>query len=222
MLQGQKWSAHKESSPLKKHHLWHAFIVFAASYILSFDTGFWAGALVISLLHLGQDMLKSTLKLRSNRNYFFSDQLIHLIILILVGTGYDFYAGYSPLIDFSLTQVATAAAVILCLKPANITIKNILDVFNIEAPGELSQNIDQEGREEDSRGLANAGKLIGIVERLLAFVLVLSGQVSAVGLIIAAKSILRFRNTKHSEYVLIGSLLSFGIAIFLALMISKL
>jgi len=68
----------------------------------------------------------------------------------------------------------------------------------------------------------SAGKLIGIVERLLAFVLVLFGQYSAVGLIIAAKSILRFRNTKHSEYVLVGTLLSFGIAIFLALMISEL
>lgn len=76
-------------------------------------------------------------------------------------------------------------------------------------------------QEEEVKGLPNAGKLIGIVERLLAFALILSGQNSAVGLIIAAKSILRFRNTEHSEYVLVGSLLSFGIAIFLALGVSE-
>jgi hypothetical protein len=47
-------------------------------------------------------------------------------------------------------------------------------------------------------------------------VLILFDQFAAIGFIIAAKSVLRFRDTDtaKTEYLLIGSLLSFGIAIF--------
>jgi hypothetical protein len=48
-------------------------------------------------------------------------------------------------------------------------------------------------------------------------------QYEAVGFIIAAKSILRYEGVKTSktEYVLIGSLLSFGIAIITGITILK-
>jgi len=222
MFQGQRWSERKASHAFTRHHVWHTLIVFAFSYLLSFEPGFWTAALLIALLHLGQDILKSALKVRKDKNLFFTDQLIHLLILAGVSVAYHHYSGYTMPFDVSLRTLAIVSSLILCLKPANIIIKNILDVFQIQAPGEPSQNIAQEGREEDPRGLPNAGKLIGITERLLAFVLVLFAQYSAVGLIIAAKSILRFRNTRHSEYVLVGTLLSFGIAIFLALVASSL
>ena len=42
----------------------------------------------------------------------------------------------------------------------------------------------------------------------------------ALSLIIAAKSILRFSGTQKSEYVLVGTLLSFGIAVFSGILIS--
>jgi len=48
------------------------------------------------------------------------------------------------------------------------------------------------------------------------------GQYEAVGLIIAAKSILRFKGTQHSEYVLVGTLLSFGIAVFTGILLNLL
>lgn len=190
--------------------------------MLSFDPGFWKAAGAIAILHLGQDILKSTLKIKHNKNTFFTDQGIHLLILIVISTVYVHIFGYTLPFEVSLSALGTIASLILCLKPANIIIKNILDVFHIEAPREPSKNLVDEGKEEDTKGLPNAGKLIGIVERLLAFILILFGQYSAVGLIIAAKSILRFRNTKQSEYVLVGTLLSFGIAIFLALLVSEL
>jgi hypothetical protein len=49
--------------------------------------------------------------------------------------------------------------------------------------------------------------------------LIAVNQFAAVGFIIAAKSILRFRDTDiaKTEYLLIGSLLSFGIAILLGI-----
>ncbi|MCG6189305.1 hypothetical protein [Maribellus maritimus] len=62
--------------------------------------------------------------------------------------------------------------------------------------------------------------MIGIVERFLALALIIMGQYQAVGLIIAAKSILRFKGVQKSEYVLIGTLLSFGIAAFSGILVN--
>jgi hypothetical protein len=59
------------------------------------------------------------------------------------------------------------------------------------------------------------------MERFLVLSLVLIGQYSAVGLIIAAKSILRYKSTQKNEYILVGTLLSFGIAVLLGILISN-
>lgn len=69
-----------------------------------------------------------------------------------------------------------------------------------------------EGRE------AGAGRWIGTLERLLIFVLVVMGEAGAAGLVVAAKSILRYPEiTGESpaitpEYVLVGSLASWLVA----------
>ena len=59
--------------------------------------------------------------------------------------------------------------------------------------------------------------MIGITERILT--LIILGQYAAIGFIMAAKSILRFKEsqTQKAEYVLIGTMLSFGIAIMLGI-----
>ncbi len=63
-------------------------------------------------------------------------------------------------------------------------------------------------------GLRNGGRQIGMLERGLIFFFVLAGQPLAVGFLIAAKSILRFgtasRDQTSAEYVIIGTLASFG------------
>ncbi|MEX0762150.1 MAG: hypothetical protein WD208_03770 [Dehalococcoidia bacterium] len=59
------------------------------------------------------------------------------------------------------------------------------------------------------------GRIIGILERMIVLTLVLVGQWGALGLVIAAKSIARFRNLDNrafSEYYLIGTLASILIA----------
>ncbi len=63
--------------------------------------------------------------------------------------------------------------------------------------------------------MKNAGALIGLLERLLTIMFVILGEYGAIGFIIAAKSILRFKDTDtaKTEYVLAGTFLSFGIAI---------
>jgi hypothetical protein len=82
---------------------------------------------------------------------------------------------------------------------------------------------DPEG--QDSASLQSAGKFIGIFERILVFVFIIINQWAAVGFLLAAKSIFRFGDLKEAkdrrltEYVLIGTLLSFAAAIFTALFV---
>lgn len=76
------------------------------------------------------------------------------------------------------------------------------------------------------RGLPKGGLTIGILERGLIFIMILSGQPEATGFLIAAKSILRFGTVAEdraaSEYVIIGTLASFGWAIATALAVQHL
>lgn len=68
---------------------------------------------------------------------------------------------------------------------------------------------------ELSRGL-----VIGVLERALALTLVLTSQFSALGLILAAKAIVRYQaldDRDFAEYVLIGTLTSLLIALLVGL-----
>jgi hypothetical protein len=71
------------------------------------------------------------------------------------------------------------------------------------------------------RGLRDGGRQIGMLERGLIYILILAGQPLGVGFLVAAKSILRFgtatRDQRSAEYVIIGTLASFGWAIAVAL-----
>lgn len=86
--------------------------------------------------------------------------------------------------------------------PANWLVRWILKVVRADIP----------------EGGNGAGRWIGILERLLIYVLVLAGQAAAAGLVVAAKSILRYPEISAKpqriapEYVLIGSLASWLIA----------
>lgn len=78
-------------------------------------------------------------------------------------------------------------------------------------PGESPQRLDV--REY------NAGRFIGVLERLLTYTFVLQGQYMAIGLILAAKGFSRFREMDQrdfAEYVLIGTLLSMASAVLIA------
>ena len=66
-------------------------------------------------------------------------------------------------------------------------------------------------------GLPHGGRLIGLLERGIIYMLVLTGNPAGVGFLIAAKSVLRFETARDDqragEYVIIGTLASFGWAL---------
>nr|MDQ3393678.1 DUF3307 domain-containing protein [Bacteroidota bacterium] len=77
-------------------------------------------------------------------------------------------------------------------------------------------------------GLSFAGKWIGRIERVLILTFVIFNQYEAIGFLIAAKSIFRVNGLKEKndrkevEYILIGTLLSFAMAIVTGLAIREL
>ena len=76
--------------------------------------------------------------------------------------------------------------------------------------------------EETPPGLKGSGRLIGILERITAVILILLGQWAALGLLMAAKSIARFEELKErrfAEYYLVGTLTSLLVAIVVGLVL---
>ena len=71
------------------------------------------------------------------------------------------------------------------------------------------------------KGLPNAGKWIGYLERILILTFIFTGNIEGVGFLLAAKSVFRFgelnraKDIKTTEYVLIGTFASFTISIML-------
>src|SRR5690606_12358123 len=79
-----------------------------------------------------------------------------------------------------------------------------------------------------NNGIKEAGKYIGMLERLFIFIFIITSFWEGVGFLLAAKSIFRFGDLKENkelkltEYILIGTLISFGMAVVIAEIYMKL
>ena len=185
----------------------HAGEVFALSWLVTFDLLFWWGAAIIGVLHYFIDTWKSY---RPTKVTWFSlDQVFHL--LMIAGVAWLWVANNAWHMPFGLEvkYVVVAIAVLVCWRPANLFIKLMLKYFSVNMP------------EDDANGI-NAGALIGTIERWLILIFVCLQRYEALGLLIAAKSIIRFseKDTAKTEYVLAGTLMSIFIAVLAGLMVA--
>lgn len=226
IFQSQGWSERKNRKPFTRHHVYHVLVVFILSCLLSLDDHFLGAAFILTVIHFFTDVLKSYLVLQAkkkgtNKSYFFTDQFIHLFFLIIIPVAYQHWYGIHFVTDIPLKSIAIVTAFVFCSKPANIYVKNILTVFAIAVPTEEHPTVVRPEVQNTEKSLPNAGKLIGIMERFLTLSLILVGQYGAVGLIVAAKSILRFKDTQMNEYILVGTLVSFGLAVLPGILIAE-
>lgn len=208
-LQTNKCCKQKETEKFKSWFLYvHAIIIGLLSWIMVPSCNFGLWALIISVSHFAVDAIK--IHCPKGLWSFVIDQLLHLGILVAISTIYE------TTIELPLQTIEWSdsfsiplliLAIFLCMKPANILIKLILEKYQV-------------GESESCNNIKNAGALIGNLERILTIVFVILGQFEAIGFIVAAKSILRFKDTDtaKTEYVLAGTFLSFGIAILCGLM----
>ncbi|WP_129713877.1 DUF3307 domain-containing protein [Pedobacter sp. SYP-B3415] len=215
-LQPDKWVEEKERLKLRSSKLYiHVAVHIALTLIVLYSLDSWKAALLIGVFHLAIDAAKLWFqKPRTKRLWFFIDQILHFLTIFAVAwicTGMpniSIPVAIQPnvwlLICFALFLTMPAATMI------RVVIARWIPDSSLGASG-------------SQKSLQDAGKFIGILERLLIYVFVLTNHFEAVGFLLAAKSIFRFGDLKEAhdikltEYVLIGTLLSFGIAIIVAL-----
>ncbi|MFM9986256.1 MAG: DUF3307 domain-containing protein [Flavobacteriales bacterium] len=213
MVQNKSW--------VSKHMLLHIGIVFVLTALLSWSM--WL-ALTITVVHWLIDGLKVSLKkiknaaIPTDQKYaditlFIVDQTLHILTTVCI---WSLFCGtFTGLIDSFLFPWNNYNCSLLLLAyfvviwPTSYVVKYTLETLKSD-----KQSAHQEG-----------GRLIGIFERIIILTLVLLGQYDAIGFLIAGKSIIRFASKKEeitSEYVLIGTMMSYAISILVGVSLNLL
>ena len=209
VLQSKSWVNEKEKLGFRSPKIYlHGFIHGVLVLLVLWNLSYWALALVIAIIHVVIDLMKQHFqKENSKSRWFLIDQSLHLVSIFALWFLF-FYPNLSLTFIFenNLFWVYLTAIVFLtvaCGIAIQLMLENWTSYINFSK----------------AESLPNAGKYIGILERLLVFTFVVLGHWEAIGFLVAAKSVFRFGDLKDSgnrkltEYILIGTLLSFGIAI---------
>ncbi|OXA87248.1 DUF3307 domain-containing protein [Flavobacterium hercynium] len=214
--QPNSWVTDKEVKKHKSIYLYlHILLHGTLAAILVREIKFIPYAILIAVTHGAVDLVKLNFqKSKTKRTWFVVDQIAHVLILIGIVLLYENKAVSFSWINNQFWILLTG--ILLITKPTSIFIKTIISIWTP----------DNETSSDDS--LASAGNYIGILERLFIFCFILIGHFEAIGFLLGAKSVFRFgdlkiaKDRKLTEYVLIGTLISFGIAIAVGLIVQAL
>lgn len=209
VLQPNAWVADKMQKKHKSVYLYaHLALHGLLAWLFSWSWHFAGYALLLALLHGLIDLLKLYFqKTNTARYWLLGDQLLHLISILFIVLLYQKIDLRLYVIDQRLWLYASG--VLFLTTPASIIIKNIISIWTPAQPNQPDEPTD----------LQNAGKYIGMLERLFVYFFVVAGNFASIGFLMAAKSIFRFgdltqaKDRSLTEYVLIGTLISFGFAI---------
>lgn len=212
-LQSNAWVKDKEQKKIRSIKLYlHIAVHIGLIFIIFTTLRVWKIALIIGALHYLIDLIKLfSQKKEKGRLWFFIDQILHILSIILVWSVFQ-----KIKLNFDFLNYDKFWFILLCTAflthPTAIIIKVIINKW-------LPKKIVN----VESESLQDAGRYIGVLERLLIFLFIYTNHFEAVGFLLAAKSIFRFGDLKEAhdikltEYVLIGTLLSFGIALLVAI-----
>ena len=218
VLQPKLWVEDKENKKAKSLKLYlHTLLHGTLIMLLLWNLYYWPIALILMLTHGAIDSLKVYAQNETSRTrWFIIDQLLHLISIVVLWIVF-----YRPDLDLDFWFNNNyfwvfLTAILFITYVSNIVIKVLLSNW--------SKAINSSNEES----LSKAGKYIGMLERLFVFTFILTAHWEAIGFLLAAKSVFRFGDLKESkdrkltEYILIGTLLSFGIAIGTGLVVMNL
>ena len=241
-LQPNEWVSDKKLRAWRSPYLYlHSFVAGALSLLLLHDLSLWWAAGIIAITHLlidgwkiGASRALSPLpisteqKAKKELKLFLLDQFAHLLLIIIVWKA--FTTSHMQFPDFIIQNLGNHKLLfmllgyLIVLGPAGHFI------------GFVTRRWTDELNVNDS--LSNAGKWIGMLERLIILTVVYQEQFAVIGFLITAKSLLRvidrpepvgsepgfskpFSSRKHTEYVLIGTFLSFAIALITGIVINS-
>lgn len=215
ILQPNSWVADKENHKLKSPYLYyHILIHTALSFIFLWDLKLWWVAILVGVSHFVIDACKLSFQNNlTQKRWFFIDQALHVAVIGVVSLCFNEF-NFEFLKNQEFLKIVMGA--LFLTTPASIFIKILLSSWT---------PVTEEEGSVQTESLSSAGKYIGILERLLVFTFIVVNHWEGVGFMVAAKSVFRFsdlaqaKQRKLTEYVLIGTLLSFGIAVLTGILI---
>lgn len=211
-----------KSVGLLKHMAVHTILTSLALFVAGVELSaiFVIALLIIIVTHYIIDVWKTYMGFTTK--FFVLDQSGHLVVLIgtsiwLSGISVNELSAFLQS-QFSIPKVAIIIGYLLSYKPLSILIQLLLRPYlqQFEKP------------DQANTGLQTAGEYIGGLERFLIITFVLLGQYAGIGFLLAAKSVFRFgdmrrqSDRKLTEYIMLGTLLSFTFALLIGLSISAL
>lgn len=210
ILQPKSWVNDRTQKHFKSGKLYLHGCITALFAWAAMGWQYWFLAIIILVTHTIIDGWKSYQK--NTITFFITDQALHL--LVIAGCWYVSFLNWS-IVQTSWQQLNSTAT----------TWKILMAFIFVTTPaGILIGQLTRQWREkiEGAESLANAGKWIGIVERIIILIFVLKNQYAAIGLLVAAKGLIRFNEKDRSEikteYLVIGTLMSIGLAIITGLL----
>jgi hypothetical protein len=213
-FQTKKMVQHKRHYKTRSGYLYlHVLIHAALIYLFTGWWTCWVLPLVVAVTHYCIDLWK--LYRKDTLTYFVIDQALHL--LVLAGLWWWFETPNRE------TAVQTVRAV---LENQAVWITVSAYLFIIWPCALLLGYLTRRWRDmipSATSSMGEAGRWIGIFERVLVLTFILVGHFEGIGFLIAAKSILRFGEIKgadsraETEYILIGTLMSFSASILTGL-----
>jgi hypothetical protein len=180
-------------------------------------TGLWWASVALALLHYIIDVFKIEAKKNaklSEVELFITDQLSHIFSIVLVWAFY-LNIGEKLLKAIQYPALNYKLSLLLLVYLINSFPVGYLIKFAIQ---KLQISTNQDNDEATNIKIENGGKYIGIFERIIILTFVLLGKYEAIGFLITGKSIIRFADRDsdlRSEYVLVGTMMSYAISILL-------
>lgn len=215
LLQPKLWVADKEQKKLESPKFYfHILLHGALPLLILWDWSYWLLCLILMVAHSIIDGIKLYVQRESNKSdLFLIDQGLHFISILIL-----WYIWFNP--ELNLGEWSENRSVWI-YTAALIFITVVSSILIQVLMAKWSKSV----KDSNDESLENAGKHIGILERLFVFTFVITGHWEAIGFLLAAKSVFRFGDLKESkdrkltEYILIGTLLSFGIAIAMGMLV---
>lgn len=223
----------RDDAITRKHTIYKIIIESAA--LLAFAWNYWLVAVlaVLLILNMVSLLLENRLKdIKLIRLVFLLLYFIVLGLLISPNTNVRFNPDLlSSILNFESTFVLLTflidldwnhfwfvlTGLLLVLNETNVFIRYLMESLRLAPLRKASRKSEEIDMVEYNRG-----RVIGILERVLIYYFVLNGHLSAVGFVLAAKGVTRFKeldDREFAEYFLIGTLLSSIISGAVALLV---
>ncbi|MDI1234536.1 MAG: DUF3307 domain-containing protein [bacterium] len=223
MVDNKKW--------FSKEMLLHLGVVYVCTACLS---GWWLGALVIAILHYLIDGFKIEAKkheIGTELKRFLLDQALHIISIVVVWMlAYNLYTNVTkafvlPFSNYKISLILLGYLIVILpvgyiIKFATLGMQS--SKLKIEPEANNTDGNSQIEKDKQAKN-EHGGKMIGIFERIIILTFVLLGQYEAIGFLITGKSIIRFASHDEnikSEYVLVGTMMSYSISIIAGVLIN--